>query len=180
MSCKLFIFLLKNRFIQNIWHPVSQFSHQSTLTRSKISLFFRRETAEHKFWGRAWATGNTQSGFMTALNTDYRWTFIRQDMSEPTTSRISTLLVLFPQWSNVSKFKGHPRWCHWVSRWLLLFYFLNLSSAVFWPENTAAFFSLSLHSLSIFILSSTVFLLTSCRKGGGRLVKCCSHSTGRT
>lgn len=43
----------------------------------------------------------------------------------------------------------------------VLLYFLNLSRADFWLENTAAFFSLSFLSFSIFILSSIVFLITS-------------------
>lgn len=57
----------------------------------------------------------------------------------------------------------------------VLLYFLNLSRADFWLENTAAFFSLSFLSSSIFILSSIVFLITSWGGEQNRLAKHCRH-----
>lgn len=56
----------------------------------------------------------------------------------------------------------------WAAQRVLLFYFLNLSRADLWLENTVAFCSFCFLTFSIFILVSTVFLITS---WGGKQVK---------
>lgn len=111
---------------------------------------------------------------MTALNIDYRWTVPHQWLfTSWLYPEFLQVGVLFPQWSDVSKimiplyygkFNSHS---YRMSLGCGLhksppFYFLNLSRADVWLDNTAAFFSLSLISFSIFILSPIVFLITSC------------------
>lgn len=79
--------------------------------------------------------------------------------------------ALFPLWSNVSKIcvlymkfkRSFPQNVtgFWPAQRVFLFYFLNLSRADLWLDNTAAFSSLCFLSFSNLTLSSTVFLITS-------------------
>lgn len=176
-------------YLYNIWPAISQFSQQSTLFDKvryewKMCLSWQKSTNANKFWVTPLPAGHLtlsahvnrkcfrlQALNRTALNIDYRWT----TPPPPGISRLHPEFLqfeaLFPLWSNVSKIcvlymkfkRSFPQNVtgFWPAQRVFLFYFLNLSRADLWLDNTAAFSSLCFLSFSNLTLSSTVFLITS-------------------